>query len=588
VDKATALLVQDFGYTAPKTGSKAGSRNRSRPLGLDPWGEPTTFWGRVNQAALANLDKWVPNLFPEGFTFYPGNPAGPTYRISPKALKRDYEEDLSLTPNGIVDWAVWDVGDERHGRRTPIDVVLEWGGAPDPKAAAFWLCEQIGLEPDALGWGEHGVRLVDLHAYMPMHSYIYAPTREMWPAVSVNARLGSVPVFNADGTPKLGDRGKPLVLPAATWLDQNQPVEQMTWAPGLPMLIKNRLVNDGGWIEREGVTLFNQYRAPTIHLGTASRAQKWLDHVHRVFPENADHIVTWLAFKVQRPEVKINHALVLGGYQGIGKDTILEPVKKAVGESNFGEVSPQEVLDRFNSFAKSVILRINEVRNLGDVDRFSLYEHMKVYIASPPDMLRVNEKHIREYYAFNVMGVIFTTNHKIDGIYLPSDDRRHYVAWSDLRKSDFNDDYWDAMWEMYEKRGGYNDIAAYLHELNTEGFNPKAPPPKTDAFWQIAAAGVPDENADLRDLLDRMGNPNAVTVERLRSASKGDLASWFHGDVWKRTIRHRLSEVGYDLVPNPGTADGRWKVAGKNASVYARSQLSAQERRRAAEGLAGA
>ena len=32
------------------------------------------------------------------------------------------------------------------------------------------------------------VTLDDFFAYMPTHSYIYAPTREMWPASSVNAR----------------------------------------------------------------------------------------------------------------------------------------------------------------------------------------------------------------------------------------------------------------------------------------------------------------------------------------------------------------------------------------------------------------
>jgi hypothetical protein len=44
---------------------------------------------------------------------------------------------------------------------------------------------------------------------------------------------------------------------------------------------------------------------------------------------------------VQRPQEKINHALVLGGAQGIGKDTLLEPVKRAVGPWNFEGVSPQ-------------------------------------------------------------------------------------------------------------------------------------------------------------------------------------------------------------------------------------------------------
>ena len=53
------------------------------------------------------------------------------------------------------------------------------------------------------------------------------------------------------------------------------------------------------------------------------------------------HIIYFLAHRVQRPEEKINHALVLGGKQGIGKDTLLEPVKRAVGAWNWEEVSPQ-------------------------------------------------------------------------------------------------------------------------------------------------------------------------------------------------------------------------------------------------------
>jgi len=74
---------------------------------------------------------------------------------------------------------------------------------------------------------------------------------------------------------------------------------------------------------------------------------------------------------VQHPQDKINHALVLGGCQGIGKDTLLEPVKSAVGPWNFSEVSPQHMLGRFNGYLKSVILRVSEARDLGDVDRFA-------------------------------------------------------------------------------------------------------------------------------------------------------------------------------------------------------------------------
>ena len=77
---------------------------------------------------------------------------------------------------------------------------------------------------------------------------------------------------------------------------------------------------------------------------------------------------------------------MLGGLQGIGKDSLLEPIKQAVGPWNFSEVSPQQVLGRFNAFLKSVILRVSEARDLGDVDRFAFYDHTKSLTAAPPDV----------------------------------------------------------------------------------------------------------------------------------------------------------------------------------------------------------
>ena len=284
-----------------------------------------------------------------------------------------------------------------------------------------------------------GVTLDDFVAYMPSHVYIFTPCREPWTQTSVNARLPPVPVLDKHGRPKRV-KGKLVTVSASKWLDQNRPVEQMTWVPGFPMLIKNRLVVDGGWIERADVTCFNHYRAPRIVPGDASKAGPWLDHVHKIYPADAAHIIAWLAHRVQRPQEKINHALVLGGLQGIGKDTLLEPVKHAVGPWNFRDVIPANLFGRFNSFAKAVILRVNEARDLGDaerVNRFTFYDHTKTYTAAPPDVLRIDEKNLREYYVFNVLGFLITTNYKTDGIYLPADDRRHYVAWSNFTKEAF-------------------------------------------------------------------------------------------------------------------------------------------------------
>jgi len=337
--------------------------------------------------------------------------------------------------------------------------------------------------------GEYGVTIDDFVAYMPAHSYICTLTREMWPAASVNARIGPVLVVDKDNNPILDGDGKEQYLPASAWLDKNRPVEQMTWTPGEPMLIRGKLVANGGWIKREGVTCFNLYRPPVNHEGgDAEQAGLWSQHIYRLYGEDdGQHIIRYFAFKVQHPEVKINHALMLGGGQGIGKDTICAPLRHAVGSWNFIEISPKHISGRFNSYVKSVFLRVSEGRDLGEVNRFDFYEQMKVFTASPPEVLRVDEKHLREYDVFNVCGVIITTNYKTNGIYLPADDRRHFVAWSAAKKEDFSEAYWNKLWQWYDD-GGFGHVVAYLRCLNVSDFNPKAPPRKTAAFWEIVNA----------------------------------------------------------------------------------------------------
>jgi hypothetical protein len=102
-------------------------------------------WSALNSAALANLSAWVPSLFKGKAQFQPGTGA---WRVSSKTLGRNLEEDLSLAPNGIKDWGVHDQGDEREGKRSPIDVVMEHGDK-DFSAAVEWLREKLGNGAEA-------------------------------------------------------------------------------------------------------------------------------------------------------------------------------------------------------------------------------------------------------------------------------------------------------------------------------------------------------------------------------------------------------------------------------------------------------
>jgi hypothetical protein len=423
-------------------------------------------------------------------------------------------------------------------------------------------------EPDGQATGKDDLSVENFYAYMPMHNYIYAPTRETWPASSVNARI-----------PPIGK------ISASAWIDKHQPVEQMSWIPGEPMLIKGRLISEGGWIKHEGNTVFNLYRAPPISTGDPTQAAQWTDHVEMIYPDDAAHIIRWLAHRVQQPGEKINHALVLGGPPGVGKDTLLEPVKRAVGPWNFIDVSPAHMLGRFNGYVKSVILRISEARDLGDINRFAFYDHMKVYTAAPPDVLRCDEKNLREYSVPNICGVVITTNYKTDGIYLPADDRRHYVAWCNLTKENFSDNYWNQIYRWYEN-GGYENVAAYLAQLNLSNFDPKAAPPKTATFWAIVDASRAPEDADLADVFDQLGNPDAVTLRQIiNRCEEGDFKDWLKDRKNRRQMPFRFEKCGYVPVRNEVADDGLWKIEGRRQVVYGKACLSLHDRIKAVSRL---
>ena len=99
-----------------------------------------TFFRNVNNAALNNIAAWVQALHPN---FQDRGDSG--WRLSSKDLDHDLEGDILVHPDGIRDF-----GEEKP--LTAIGLVMKLGAAPDPTAAAFWLCDKLEIMPGKLGW----------------------------------------------------------------------------------------------------------------------------------------------------------------------------------------------------------------------------------------------------------------------------------------------------------------------------------------------------------------------------------------------------------------------------------------------------
>jgi hypothetical protein len=230
-------------------------------------------------------------------------------------------------------------------------------------------------------------------------------------------------------------------------------------------------------------------------------------------------------------------------------------------------------MGRFNSYIRSVILRVSEAHDLGEVNRYTFHDRMKTLIAAPPDVLRCDEKNLREHAVFNCTGVIYVTNYTTDCLYLTPDDRRHYVLSSPLKKEDFVDSYFNTVWKWYDG-GGDHHVAAFLAERNISKYNPKAPPPKTKAFWDIVDANRAPEEAELADILEKMGDPPATTLDRITNESANGLREWLEDRRNRRAIPHRMERAGYVSIRNGDAKDGMWKINDRRQRIYGRAELS--------------
>lgn len=424
---------------------------------------------------------------------------------------------------------------------------------------------------------EQAEALSDFWAHIPSGKIIHGPSRGLWNAGSVDKHLGRIKdAMKTEGPGML----------ASVFLSQHRPVQGMGWDPSQPMIVEGRMLTDNGWIRTAKCRTFNTYLPADIEQ-RAGDVAPFVDHVRFVYPDEWQHIVNYLAFKVQHPGDKINHGLVFIGAPGVGKDTILEPAIAAIGPHNFKSIGAASFFKSdFNGYLQSVMLRIDEVHDLGGESKYAFHDRTKTILAAPPMGHRINEKFVPEHFAVNINGVVLTSNHA-DALYLPRDDRRHFVCVSPREQSDFPEGHFDRLYEWFAK-GGNEAVAHFLANLDLRGFNAKAPPPKTAGWQMIVAAGIAPESGDMTDAIEAMGNPAVLTVAGIKQAIPGDspLRAMLDDVKFRKAIPKRLADCGYVAVANPEASSGRWRMGIGKTSIYGRKDLTETQRLDAARLLA--
>jgi hypothetical protein len=415
------------------------------------------------------------------------------------------------------------------------------------------------------GWApEQGeVPISNFIYFGPGNNFIYRPTTSLWIAGAVDVAVSPI---NEDGK----------IIRASEWLKTNQLATSMTCEPSIEEdYLKGYDCREGELIENTGAAIFNTYRRSTIEMGDAKLAKPFLDHVKLLLQKkgDAEQFLNYMAHRVQKPWEKPRFALLISGGQGVGKDTIIEFCAPAIGVWNVANIDPSFLDASFNEYVTATLIRISEAANLHEMTKWAFNERTKTLIAGSPDITQVNPKYGQKYSVRMHCGVIITTNHLAEGIYIPPDDRRYDVMESatfiemGIGEEKKRRQYFNDLWEWF-LQGGANHVAAYLTEKNISKFSASNGQRKTEAHKTIVAGGMSSDQW-LDDIVDWLGEPNAVRSDWIiiKALENGEKEANI-----RRRISPAMGRLGYVMLRS-SNKDGRWKIGGKKVTVYVKPGL---------------
>lgn len=300
---------------------------------------------------------------------------------------------------------------------------------------------------------------------------------------------------------------------------------------------------------RNGDWLANTWRdARAAVTKTNENITPWIAHCRHLVPneDELNHIWDMMAFKLQNPKIKINHAVLHGGVQGCGKDTMWAPFIRAIcGDhgANLGLVDNEILSGTWGDAYESEVLIINELYDPDIKERRALANKLKPIIAAPPDVINVNKKFMPMYSVMNRMFVLAFSNERVP-IRIDAQDRRWFCVWSTARRMDSNVS--QELWNWYHKRG-FKAVAQWLYARDVSQFNPGAIPMMTEAKENLIEYSLTNVETNLVDMLRNREYPFTKGIVASPFNTVCDIVSSvkISGTIHRNTLFKALEEAGW-------------------------------------------
>ncbi|CDX45619.1 hypothetical protein MPLA_770069 [Mesorhizobium sp. ORS 3359] len=238
-------------------------------------------------------------------------------------------------------------------------------------------------------------------------------------------------------------------------------------------------------VEENGVRTFNTWRDGGI-ASAKGDASLWLDHLHYLLPGDAERrwVLQYLAHLVQRPAAKIKSAIVLQSRQGVGKNLLMQVVKRMFHENDVREVYGGVLAERWQAELGNVRLLALDELQIDDLK--AAYNRLKRWATE--EIQSVERKGIDAFNVRTPRGIIIMTNSD-KPMAIEHDDRRLFVCKVEAAKRE--DAYYRELVDV-----GLSDesVAAFKHcllQVDLSDFDANAEPPRTGAKEELIRASAP-------------------------------------------------------------------------------------------------
>lgn len=321
----------------------------------------------------------------------------------------------------------------------------------------------------------------------------------------------------------------------------------LAWNPTGPMPPSREKVI----FEDEGKRLVNTWRGFAL-MPMEGDVTVWLEHIAYLIPERAEQevVLDYLASLVQRVGEKPAFAILHRGEERNGKDSLYEPVSRAIG-SAAKEAKISDVLEGWGDYLyQTKFLIITEVDRAQDK---RLANAMKTVVApTNTGKMRLNLKGGQVVTQVDCMGVLMMTNFR-NGFAIGSEDQRYFVVDSWVKRRE--PEYYSRLHNWYRDENGPAKVLNYLLARDISQFNHRALPFVTQGAREMAEASRYDYEQDLEDLILEGRPPfdaGAVTSKELKA-----LCSRHGMKVGNSGLEEAMRRLGWSKVRGQKRIDGK-------------------------------